>query len=233
MNEELKGNLDKAHEAFFRCFGVDADGFVGSPYLKFASYPHVGSRYGDMTKLMVIGMDIGYDPTEGRIQSYECRRLEIEGHKVHKLNPHMSGTYVTAMHFLSDQRDEWKRWLERADCEQTPQALLNNTGEIPSENPLSYIAFTNYYKFLVVESGAKVQLASQCEEDFLVEEARVLAPDIVVLQSAEFRGYKCLLQPLSDVAKQVWVGNHPSVRGEKRRWGNYRESIELFESASE
>ena len=100
-------------------------------------------------------------------------------------------------------------------------------------NPLSYIAFTNYYKFLLVKSGEKLQLEWKYEENFLVKEAEALAPDVILLQSAVFReGYDSLRRQLSDVAKQVYVSNHPSVRGEKRRLGNYLKSIKLFELTS-
>lgn len=237
MNEKLERDLDEVHEAFFGQFDVDrATGIVRGPYVKFPAYPYVGSRYGKLKKLLFVGLDIGADETCGSIQSYEDRRARIEGDSEHpdRLGPHMSGTYVTAMRLLAGENDEWKRWLEGADRERTAQALLDDTSRHPSLNPLSYIAFTNYYKFLLVQSGEKLQLEWKYEENFLVEEAGALAPDIIVLQSAVFReGHDCLIRQLSHVAEKVFVSDHPSVRGEKRRLGNYLEAIQLFESASD
>ena len=91
-----------------------------------------------------------------------------------------------------------------------------------------HIAFTNYYKFLVAKTGQKIQLDRSREECFLVEEARSLEPDAILLQSAVFRsGFDHLLCRLSKVA-EVFVGNHPAVRGEARRLGHFLRSIEPF-----
>ena len=225
MDERLQRDLQDAHDDFFRLLNVDpATGWVTKQYLKFASYPHVGSRYGDMKRLMFVGMDIGSDTTPGEIHSYDNRRSDIEEALVHRPNPHMSGTYITAMHFLAEGCSEWQRWLADANSDLVPQRLLNDTNRVPSRNPLSYIAFTNYYKFLLFHNGTKVQLERGLEEQFLKEEARLLAPDIIVLQSAGFRRLESLLNDLSQIA-DVFVGNHPSVRGEKRRMGNLVRSI--------
>ena len=232
MDEQLQNDLQDAHNEFFLQLSVDpTTGWVCDPYLKFASYPHVGSHYGKMRKLMIVGMDIGGDPMRGAIYSYARRRRALENTAVHNLNPHMSGTYIAAMHFLADQCGEWRRWLTDADRNFVPQALLSDTKRIPSRNPLSYIAFTNYYKFLLAHNGAKVQLHRRVEEQFLKEEARILNPNTIILQSVEFRGRKALLNDLSRNA-DVYVGYHPSVRGKKRRMGIYLESIVRWRSGS-
>lgn len=148
MNEKLERDLDEVHEALFGQFDVDrATGIVRGPYVKFPAYPYVGSRYGELKKLLFVGLDIGADETSGSVQSYESRRARIEGDSEHPewLGPHMSGTYVTAMRLLAGENEEWRRWLEGADRELTPQALLDDTSRHPSLNPLSYIAFTNYF----------------------------------------------------------------------------------------
>ena len=145
-------DLTVAHTHFFKQLNVDSvTGKVSKPYLKFASYPHVGSCYGKMRKVLIVGMDIGYDPTKGedRIHSFEQRRSQIEDEHPENLNPHMSGTYVTAMHFLRRECREWDDWLNQVDKEKEPRWLLRNTGNLPNRNPLRYIAFTNDYKFLL------------------------------------------------------------------------------------
>lgn len=225
MDHSLQRDLQNAHNKLFSRLNVDpATGWVNDPYLKFASYPHIGSQYGNMKRLMIVGMDIGDDTTPGEIHTYDKRRNDIENSRVDKLNPHMSGTYITAMHFLADECSEWRHWLEGANQNWGPQRLLNDKSRLPFLNPLSYIAFTNYYKFLLFHNGVKVQLNKSAEEHFLIEEAKILKPKFIVLQSSGFRTLRSLLSSLSEIA-EVFVGYHPSVRGKKRRLRNLIQSI--------
>lgn len=111
MKERMQASLASAYKEFFECIEVDANtGVVKGPYLKFPSYPHVGSCYGEMRKVMIVGMDIGWDPEQNVIQSFENRRSSIEDVCLDQHNPHMSGTCVTAMHFLADQHKSIKLW---------------------------------------------------------------------------------------------------------------------------
>ncbi len=229
MTTHLKASLTGAHKELFGRMEIDAtSGIVTGPYVNFAAYPYIGSRYGEMRKILIVGMDIGYDPNPGTVQSFEERRFWIEdANGLNELNPHMSGTCTTTMHFLQDQRTEWQRWLSESCHDLVPQALLNEWQ--PHPNPLSYIAFTNYYKFLLIGNWQRVQLDHEAEEDLLLKEARILEPEIIVMQSTSFRhkNYRTLLGGLSEIAK-VFVGYHPSVRGEKRRLGNLLCSIQRW-----
>ena len=230
MRDQIQASLDDAHKKFFECIDVDpVSGVVKGPHLKFPAYPYIGSHYGELRRIMIVGMDIGWiDPKQEVIQSFEDRRVRIEDDKpLNELNPHMSGTCVTAMHFLKDQCTEWQKWLEESDKDRVPQALLNNVKRLPSRNPLSYIAFTNYHKFLLAGNGEKVQLDRTVEEDFLMKEAETLRAEIIVMQSASFRHsyHKKLLDRLSKIAR-VHISNHPSVRGERRYLGNLLQSIQ-------
>ena len=226
MNEELKYKLRRAHLPFFERLKVDATtGIVHGPCVKFATYPHIGKRYGKIKKLLIVGKDIGMNPAKDRIYSFEDRRAQIEDVHPSAHNPHMSGTYMTAIKFLADEFDEWDRWWTNADKEQTAHVLLQHASWLPSRNPLSYIAFTNFYKFLLDVNGNKVQLNREVEEDFLLEEARILSPDLIIFQGEGFRSRKLLLKKLSTIAV-VFVGYHPSARREKRKVGNLIRSIE-------
>ena len=132
--EKLVRDLDDVHEAFFSQFDVDrATGIVRGPYVKFPAYPYVGSRYGELKKLLFVGLDIGADETCGSIQSYEGRRARIEEDSEHpnRLGPHMSGTYVTAMRLLAGENEEWRRWLEGADRELTPAGFAGRHEPTP------------------------------------------------------------------------------------------------------
>lgn len=217
--------LTNAHTRMFRQMNVDSDtGMIGEPHLKFGSYPHIGSCYGKMRQVLIVGMDIGGDPRKGRIHSYEQRCREIEDKPPGEHNPHMSGTYITAMRFLQSECGEWRRWLKRADKERVPQSLLSKKENLPHRNPLRYIAFTNDYKFLLVHNGQKVRIDHDEEQRFLVEEARILDPDIIVFQSAGFWRRSKLLRQMSEIA-EVFVGNHPSAWGRRQRLGNFLDSI--------
>lgn len=136
----------------------------------------------------------------------------------------MSGTYVTAMHFLQSECEEWQRWLNRADKNRVPQWLLSDTKNLPHRNPLRYIAFTNDYKFLLVHNGQKVRIDHEQEQRFLVEEATILEPEIIVFQSAGFRRRSKLLRQMSAIA-EIFVGNHPSAWGRRQRLGYFLNSI--------
>lgn len=226
MHERSERRLLDTHQGFLEHFQVDREtGLVGRPYVKFASYPHVGSGYGSTKRLLIVGMDVGWDETPGKIQSIETRRSLIEGTPLTAHGPHMAGTCVMAMHLLREECENWRRWLANADTEATPQSLLHRAAGLPSPNPLSRVAFTNFYKFLL-PNGEKVRLDYEREEDFLLAEVQALEPAVVLLQSAQFRhGFEKLLGCLSNHA-EVFVSDHPSVRGERRRAGRLIDSID-------
>jgi len=220
----MRRELSQRHNEFFCALGVDpATGHVGSPYIKFASYPHIGSAYGNLRRLVVVGQDIGSDATPGKIQTYDERRGQIEDKALRNHNPHMAGTCILSMHLLRSECGDWDRWLEQ-DLQATPKALLDSPTTLPTPNPLACIAFTNHHKFLVTKSGKKVQLDRELEEKFLLEEIRVLGADMVLLQGAGFRHDRELLRCLNPLA-HVFVSDHPSVRGARRRAANLIESV--------
>jgi len=227
MRETVETQVLEAHQGFFDHFEIDCTtGLVQRPCIKFASYPHVGSEYGSMKRLLIVGMDVGWDETPGQIQTIEARRSLIEGTPLTELGPHMAGTCVMAMHLLKGERESWQGWLANADMTATPQTLLRHGAGLPAPNPLLHFAFTNYYKFLLPKTGERVQLEREREEDFLLDEVRALEPAVVLLQSAQFKhGYQKLLERLSERA-EVFMSDHPSVRGERRWAGRLIKSIE-------
>ena len=79
MRERMKAGLAGAHKEFFESIEVDGNtGIVKGPYVKFAADPHIGSRYGEMRKVMIVGMAIGYNPEQDAIQSFAERRAGVE-----------------------------------------------------------------------------------------------------------------------------------------------------------
>jgi hypothetical protein len=87
---------------------------------------------------------------------------------------------------------EWG-WERLQNSKNSCQALLRNGDGLPSRNPLSYLAFSNIYKW--VWHGAENTLQQKStqkfldrakEVEFILDEIRLLDPDIVILQSSRF-----------------------------------------------
>ena len=90
---------------------------------------------------------------------------------------------------------EWG-WERFRDSRDSCQTLLRRGEDLPSENPLSYLAFSNIYKW--AWHGAENTLQQKSTQKFLdrtkeveliLDEIRILDPDIVVLQSSRFSSH--------------------------------------------
>ena len=195
------------------------------PDLKFPTYPYIGSRYGETKKILIVGLDIGSDETPRRIQCFDERRQAIEKKPVYKHNPHIAGTYFTALFFLKDElgwNDCWSKTKNISTCQQA----LKNGKDLPTSNPLSYIALMNYYKFVTENRRNKgggtnrKYLDKGFDQEFFVKEIKVFEPDIVVFQGAEFKNKMSVLDRLK-TGKSVYVGLHPSNRKKGGREPEY------------
>lgn len=222
-----KPSLAEAVEALYlRFFGdMGIDPATGTTPLqadrKFATYPYIGSKYGanpDVKRLLVVGRDIGSDETPGRLQHFEERRKAIECTPLPSLNPHIAGTYFTAVKYACPGQ-EWDRVRHR---DQTCQAILKD-GYALGSNPLSHVALTNFYKWVTVgrrhKGGAQdcTPVDAHLERELFLEEVRLLAPHVVVFQGADFdkAQFRQVRDALtSEVEWHVLV--HPSWRGSKR-----------------
>lgn len=220
--------LQPIHTDFFRRMRIDSRSgeFLDRHHeQKFACFPYVGSRWGEWpNKLLVVGLGVGKDETPGRIQSFEHRRRMIEERSLAAHNAHIAGTYFTAMRFGgSDIADpQWPEWDNFKSQNQTCQQLLKRRKSLPSVNPLSFVALTNFYKWT---TKAKTQtlgkkdlrhVAVESERAFFVEEVRAFAPTIVTFQGTDFAK-----QPLRRVVRRIralpdvmacHVLGHPSRR---------------------
>ena len=195
MQSELKSQLKKKYRELFEKYEIDEQtGQLGCDPIrkrKFATYPYIGSRYGEAARILIVGLDIGKDEKPGRFQSFEERRKEIEEKTEWQRYPHIPGTYFTALFFLKKElgwQDYWNRTKNSSSC----QTALKNPGNLPTQNPLSYIALTNHYKF--VTAGRKKRrdprdreyLNRRFDQNFFIEEVRAFDPDIVIFQSIRF-----------------------------------------------
>lgn len=190
--------------------------------LKFPTPPHIGSRYGVGPRILFVGLDIGGDEKPEGIQDFNQRRSAIEVKLLGKHNPHIAGTYFVAMYLLRNQlapmRTSWCGLEEGKTC----QTLLKSHRGLPNDNPLSYIALTNFYKFVAIGRKGRAgplnqrhlsKQTKEIEQDFFLKEVRAFAPDVIVFQSLRFNNPKFapVLQELPEDTA-VYVAPHPSAR---------------------
>ena len=223
MKVRYRRRVEALYLRFFRDMGIDPE--TGTTPLqtdwKFAAYPYIGSKYGAdpyVKRLLVVGRDIGSDETPGRLQHFEERRQAIECTPLPSLNPHIAGTYFTALKYAFPRQE----WDQIKDRDQTCQAILRDGYSLRS-NPLSYIALTNFYKWVTVgrrnKGGAQdcTFVDPQLERGLFLEEVRLLAPHVVVFQGADFD--KARFRQVRDAipSEAEWhVLVHPSLRGSRR-----------------
>lgn len=192
----------------------------GQNNMKFATFPYVGSRYGESERILFIGLDIGSDEKKDGVQPLEERRSAIEDKFSSKHNPHISGTYGTALFFLREEKSWQSCWEEMCKFS-TFQQALKNMSQL-EENPLSFVALTNYYKFVSPnrknKGGGKDRrdLCQDKELKLLREEIEILEPEMVIFQSKSFSKDFLQKSGLCGLAKEIRVGPHPSWRGTRK-----------------
>lgn len=218
----MQSKLKNKYQELFKKFEINKKTgcFKNIPKIKFPTFPYIGSKYGDSKKILIVGLDIGSDEKIGRIQSFEERRKAIEDKPVSKHNPHIAGTYFTTLFFLKDNlnlEDYWNKLKNIFSC----QKALQKQEHLPSSNPLSYIALTNYYKFVSTNrtnrTGGenRTHIDQKIELNFFIEEVKIFNPDIIIFQSNSFKYKKSLLKKLLDMGKFIYIGPHPTYRGKR------------------
>lgn len=227
--------VNHMYQRFFADMDIDpTTGLLPCGCKKFATFPYIGSRYGlsGVRRLLVVGLDIGGDETPGRIQTLEKRCAEIECKEVSKHNPHIAGTYMMALYLPRCELPEWLEYWRRADKSATCQQLLKRKDELPAENPLAYIALTNYHKFVTVNregrrGGQDRKFINQMLEGKLLEdEVSALDCDLVVFQGSQFFSpYSGTINQISETNVQIMhAGIHPSA-SEARRLDSIMKSL--------
>ena len=218
MTRTLQKALERVYARFFREMGIDPE--TGNLDLdltrKFATYPYIGSRYGETKKILFVGQDIGNDPIHGCIQPFSNRRISIEDKSLSAYNPHIAGTYMAALYFLRGEKKWGSHWRKIADTGLTCQGVLKKHYDLlPMDNPLSYCALTNYYKFVTKyrknRSGPedKIHLDRDVEIRLFDAELEAFGPDIVVFQGT---GFERKAAGMKKTGRDFYVGPHPSYR---------------------
>ena len=230
---ELEKHITEAYNQFFKNMGIDEKSgkFIRNKHSdkKFATYPYVGSKYGNngnAEKILFIGRDIGIGRWAlGHIQSFSERRKGIEEKPLYCHNHHIAGTYMTALYFLKDKFNGSARWEEIVNTGLICKSILSDRKELlPSEdplpyskNPLSYCALTNYHKFMTKgeeKMRHKRNLEWLCrdkEEGLFRKEIKILGPDIVIFQGRDKEFLKAAENLNSkEEVREIYVGYHPS-----------------------
>ena len=192
--KQAMSSLASLYREFFYQMGIDPETGNLDPRhsetQKFACYPYIGSLYGlGKRQVLMVGLEVAHDNPLGEgIQSFKNRRRSIEEKPLEKHNPHIAGTYFTALKYGCPEFG-WDRF---ADSHLSCEMLLKAGKDLPESNPLSFIALTNFHKW--VTKGARktagtrdrVTFDRKLEEELLCREVEILRPDVVVFQSAEY-----------------------------------------------
>lgn len=219
--------LTSVYREFFYEMGIDPETGNLPPYhsetQKFACYPYIGSLYGlGKRRVLAVGLEVAHDNPFGEgIQPFESRRRSIEEKPLEKHNPHIAGTYFTALKYACPEFG-WDRF---ANSHQSWEKLLKAGKDLPERNPLSFIALTNFHKW--VTRGARktagtrdrVTFDRKLEEELLYREVAILEPDVVVFQSAEYAKprFRRLRNMIERRGRQCLVVYHPSNRKHRGR----------------
>ena len=222
MNLQLLKSIEKIYdEILFKDNFVDKKtGIVNKDSnRKLATYPYIGSKYGSAKKVLIVGFDIGNDECRGEICSLEHRN-QIETNNLRELNPHIGGTYFTALYFLKNDLNLNEFWEETKSTKygKTFATILRKVPQLPNENPLSYIAMTNFFKYVTVDRASsrrgdfdRIFIDKEKEINLFLAEIEVLNPDIVFFQS---KGFQNLQEKIKNALLikgiEIYYAYHPS-----------------------
>ena len=218
----MKTSLKNKYQEFFNKFKINkrTGRLKNNEKLKFPTFPYVGSRYGKDKKFLIVGLDVGSDEDIG-VKSFEKRQKDIEEKLLSKHNPHIAGTYFLALFFLKENLG-WQEYWNKLKYVSSCKKALQRQEKLPKLNPLSYIALTNYYKFVSEKRKNKtggenrVHLNKEFETNFFVNEIKIFNPDIIIFQSLSFNNDLVLLNKLSKLKIPIYIGPHPSYRGKRQ-----------------
>ena len=213
----LENEIKKIYEDFFKDLNIDKKtGKVGDTNKRFATFPYIGSNYETAKKkILIVGLDIGKDEykEDNIFQSIETRRSNvcIDCNFNH---PHIPGTYGTALYFLKDLynwNNVWDEIIKFPTFQKALKKQLHKNGE----NPLSYIALSNFYKFVQFDREKRAgdldrkYIDAEFEENFFISEVKTLNPDIIIFQG---KPKQVILEKLKNLNKEIYVGPHPTYR---------------------
>ncbi|WP_313600037.1 hypothetical protein [Epilithonimonas vandammei] len=215
--EQLKADYLKFFEEFKinQTTGILED----YPSVKFATMPHIGSKYSESKyKILFVGQDIGKDETVNYFQDFYERNQSVE--KPSNFNPHIAGTYSSALFLLKDLY-KWDDVWEKHNSYSTYSQATKNILHKENENPLSFIALTNLHKFVTSSRENRAGdvdrkfIKREVEEKILIKEIEALKPNLVLFQGKKPSGIT--LEIIKSKNIEVKLAKHPSYRAKNGR----------------
>ena len=222
MTNDIKNSIKSIYEEMlFKDNFVDRNtGIVEKDQTrKLATYPYIGSKYGKAKRILIVGFDIGNDECKGEICSLEHRN-QIETNNLREVNPHIGGTYFTALNFLKEDLNLQVFWEDAKSTKygKTFNSILRKVKSHPIENPLSYIAITNFYKYVTVGRETsrrgdfdRIFIDREREIKLFLSEIEALNPEIIFFQSIGFQNLdKTVKDLLLKKNVKIYYAYHPS-----------------------
>ena len=245
--ETLKLELDNLFHKFFEDMKIDEKtGIVKDTNKRFSGYPYIGEKYVEApVKILFIPLDTGSDELKEKntYHKFDSRAEKVTPKKdaKHVFNPHIAGLYATTVCLLKEElelaKDCWVRLLDTDTKGETTLTKINNLWKNLNEeqkNLLSYVAYTNRYKFVTInrknKSGGKDRtwLDKDKERELLLSEIDIFNPDIIVFQGKAGIN-NCNTEKLKEKygENNVFEAYHPSYwpRGTKKLGRNELEYI--------
>ena len=213
--------LKDHYSHFFKEFQIDNETGVLKEFqnLKFMTMPYIGSKYFNTDfKILFVGMDVGKDEKPGSFHDFEDRRKSIETDN--GFNPHIAGTYGTALYFLKAKLN-WEKTWDRMTTFSTFHHATKNILHSENENPLSHIALTNLHKFVTVARELRAGdenrkfLDVELEEKLFLAEIDVLEPNVIIFQGK--LPSSSTLQKIKSTFPEIYLFPHPSNRKKNGR----------------
>ena len=230
--ETIRKKLNELYDEFFESKSIDKKtGMLKDSHLRFATKIAIGNEYLESKeKILFVSFDIGKDEkfVDSGVESFQDfdERRDSVCNSDFRKNPHMAGTYGTALYFLKEKYNWIKEWEILENQNQFfREALLANADKLPN-NVLDKVALVNFYNFVSkgrnerTGGNDRIFIDTEVEIKLLIDTINTIKPSIIIVQSKSMKNYFVnFVKPNIDSNCKIFVGYHPSVFG---RGINYR-----------
>ena len=155
--QQLEEQIQNLYASFFEDLKIDKHtGIVEGTDKRFSGYPYIGANYVNApVRILFIAYDTGEDEkfADNTFHDFESRRKKIptafDKNNELVLNPHIAGTYATALYILKDKmhlQNAWDAlWSKRENT--IKKAIKKSSSNLPP-NVMSYVAYENRFRFV-------------------------------------------------------------------------------------
>ena len=224
--KQLEEQIQNMYASFFEDLKIDKrTGIVegtNQRFKRFSGYPYIGVNYVNApVRILFIPYDTGADEkyADNTFHDFESRRTKIpttfDKNNELVFNPHIAGTYATALYILKDKmhlQDAWDAlWSKREYT--IKKAIKKSSSNLPP-NLMSYVAYENRFRFVTIgrtergNNNDRVWINAEREARLLLDEISCFSPDIIV-----FHGLTGIDNCHTDILKKkcrVIISQHPS-----------------------